>query len=250
MFQGKHSYTHLRMTRLLQTYQPTALLFILLLALTGGCGGADASPQRSASTNASSGSSFGPTSERNDMNTSLPSSTDTATFGAGCFWCVEAVFQQLDGVVSVDPGYAGGEIEKPTYEQVCTGMTGHAEVCTIVYDPEKLSYADLLEAFFSSHDPTTLNRQGADVGTQYRSVIFYHNDAQRETAAQYRADLDRSGTFKDPIVTEIAAHTITWPAENYHQDYYDRNPRQAYCQYVIKPKLDKFTKQFKDKLKK
>jgi peptide-methionine (S)-S-oxide reductase len=238
------------MTSRTQTYRSPALLVVLLLALAGGCGGADASPQGGASSNASSGSSLRPTSERNDMTTSLPSSTDTATFGGGCFWCVEAVFQQLDGVVSVDPGYAGGETEKPTYEQVCTGMTGHAEVCTIVYDPDKLSYADLLEAFFSSHDPTTLNRQGADVGTQYRSVIFYHNEAQHETAAQYRADLDRSGAFKDPIVTEIAPHTVTWPAESYHQDYFDRNPRQAYCQYVIRPKLEKFTKQFKDKLKK
>ncbi len=203
-----------------------------------------------ASTDASPDRARTPTSTQTTMPSSLPSSLDTATFGGGCFWCVEAVFQQLDGIVSVDPGYAGGETEHPTYEQVCSGMTGHAEVCTIVYDPETVSYADLLEAFFSSHDPTTPNRQGADVGTQYRSVIFYHNDAQRETAATYRADLDRSGAFKSPIVTEIAPHTVTWPAENYHQDYFDKNPRQAYCQYVIKPKLDKFTKQFKDRLKK
>jgi peptide-methionine (S)-S-oxide reductase len=175
---------------------------------------------------------------------------DTATFGAGCFWCVEAVFQQLEGVKSVVSGYAGGHVPNPTYAQVCSGTTGHAEVCRIVFDPKAVSYADLLQAFFMSHDPTTLNRQGNDAGTQYRSVILYHTDEQRALAEKYLSELDRSGTFSDPIVTEIAPFTVFYKAEEYHQNYYNENGSQPYCQYVIRPKLDKFTKQFKEKLKK
>ncbi len=176
--------------------------------------------------------------------------TDTATFGAGCFWCVEAVFQNLDGVESVHSGFSGGNSPNPTYKEICTGTTGHAEVCQIVYNPQKVSYETLLEAFWGTHDPTTLNRQGNDVGTQYRSVIFYHNDSQKKTAEEYKAQLDKSGTWDKPIVTEIAAFSKFYPAGDYHNNYYNRNGEQSYCQFVIRPKVEKFKKQFKDKLKK
>ncbi|HEX4886893.1 MAG TPA: peptide-methionine (S)-S-oxide reductase MsrA [Luteibaculaceae bacterium] len=174
---------------------------------------------------------------------------DTATFGAGCFWCVEAVFQQLNGVKSVSSGYAGGQIKNPSYKEVCTGRTGHAEVCQVVFDPSVISYSTLLEAFWSSHDPTTLNRQGADVGTQYRSVIFYHNAQQERAARDLKESLDRSGAFEKPIVTEISPFEIMYKAEDYHQNYYNQNGDQPYCQFVIQPKLEKFRKVFKDYLK-
>lgn len=173
---------------------------------------------------------------------------ELATFGAGCFWCVEAVFQQLKGVESVVSGYAGGHVQNPTYEQVCTGRTGHAEVCQIQYNPEQISYEDLLEVFFNTHDPTTLNRQGNDIGTQYRSVIFYHNDEQREAAEKAKTELDESGVWKNPIVTEVSPLEEFFTAEDYHQDYFRRNPNQRYCQLVIRPKLDKFERVFKLKL--
>jgi len=173
---------------------------------------------------------------------------ELATFGAGCFWCVEAVFQQLKGVNSVVSGYSGGRVENPTYEQVCTGRTGHAEVCQIEYDQEQMSYEELLEVFFNTHDPTTLNRQGNDIGTQYRSVIFYHNEEQREAAEKAKAELDESGAWKNPIVTDIAPLEYFFGAEDYHQDYFRRNPNQRYCQLVIKPKLDKFERVFRLKL--
>jgi peptide-methionine (S)-S-oxide reductase len=171
-----------------------------------------------------------------------------ATFGAGCFWCVEAVFQQLKGVLSVVSGYSGGQVENPTYEQVCTGTTGHAEVCQIEYNPEQISYEELLEVFFETHDPTTLNRQGNDVGTQYRSVIFYHNDDQKTAAEKMKTELNAKGVWKNPIVTEIVPFTKFYKAEDYHQDYYRSNPNQSYCRFVIKPKVDKFEKVFKLKL--
>lgn len=176
--------------------------------------------------------------------------TETATFGAGCFWCVEAVFQNLDGVESVHSGFSGGNSPNPTYKEICTGTTGHAEVCQIVYNPQKVSYETLLEAFWGTHDPTTLNRQGNDVGTQYRSVIFYHNESQKKTAEEYKAQLDKSGTWDKPIVTEIAEFSKFYPAGDYHNNYYNRNGEQSYCQFVIRPKVEKFKKQFKDKLKK
>lgn len=184
---------------------------------------------------------------KSDLTTS---STDTITFGAGCFWCVEAVFQQLEGVISVTSGYSGGDIKNPTYKEVCAGNTGHAEVCQIVYDPKKITVADLLQAFWLSHDPTTLNRQGNDIGTQYRSVIFYHNDYQKEQAERYRKELNASGAYSDPIVTEIAPFTIFYKAEDYHQNYFNENGDAPYCQFVIKPKVEKFQKVFKNKLKK
>lgn len=177
------------------------------------------------------------------------SKIDTATFGAGCFWCVEAVYQQLVGVEKVTSGFAGGESDNPSYEAVCSGETGHAEVCQIVYDPTKISFTELLEVFWTVHDPTTLNRQGADIGTQYRSVVFYHNEEQKKLAEHYKAELDKSGSFTKPVVTEISPYTKFFSAEKYHQDYYNNNKNQPYCSMVIEPKLDKFKKVFKDKLK-
>lgn len=178
-----------------------------------------------------------------------PAKTAQATFGAGCFWCVEAVFQRLRGVVKVESGYAGGKVANPTYKQVCEGTTGHAEVCRITYDPSQISFKDLLEVFWQTHDPTTLNRQGADVGTQYRSVIFFHDEDQRRLATQYKQELDKSGAWDAPLVTEISPLTNYYPAEDYHQNYFNDNPFQGYCRFVIQPKVDKFQKVFKDKLK-
>lgn len=175
--------------------------------------------------------------------------TDTATFGTGCFWCTEAVFQELKGVQKVTSGYSGGHVANPTYEQVTAKKTGHAEVVQIVFDPKAISFDELLEVFWQVHDPTTLNRQGADVGPQYRSAIFYHNASQKEKAEQYKAELDKSGAFDKPIVTEITAFKNFYEAENYHQNFYSINPDYGYCSYVIKPKLDKFRKVFADKLR-
>ncbi len=174
---------------------------------------------------------------------------DTATFGAGCFWCVEAVFERLKGVIEVKSGYMGGLVKNPSYEQVCTGKTGHAEVCQITFDPDTISYDELLEVFWKTHDPTTLNRQGADVGTQYRSVVFYHNSAQKERAEYYKAKLDAEKIYSDPIVTEISPAAEFYIAEDYHQNYYNENSSKPYCSFVITPKLEKFRKVFKDKLK-
>ena len=183
------------------------------------------------------------------MNTNQPTSLAKATFGTGCFWCTEAVFLALNGVVSVVSGYEGGDKPNPTYREVCTGSTGHAECVEITYDPAKITYQELLEAFFRSHDPTTLNRQGADVGTQYRSVIFYHNDEQKQLAETAKAELDKSGAYNDLIVTEITAATKFYEAEAYHQNYFANNPNQGYCAFVVAPKVDKFKKVFKEKLK-
>ncbi|MFZ5826480.1 MAG: peptide-methionine (S)-S-oxide reductase MsrA [Bacillota bacterium] len=171
-----------------------------------------------------------------------------ATLGGGCFWCLEAVFQELRGVLSVTSGYAGGDAETATYREVCAGTTDHAEVVQVTFDPAVISYRELLEVFFSIHDPTTLNRQGADVGTQYRSVIFYHSPEQREVAERLMAELSAAGTYLDPIVTELAPFTAFYPAEVYHHDYYRRNPAQPYCRAVIDPKVAKFRKQFAPKL--
>jgi peptide-methionine (S)-S-oxide reductase len=175
---------------------------------------------------------------------------DTATFGTGCFWCTEAIFQQLKGVKKVSSGYAGGHVENPTYKEVCEGTTGHAECIEIVYDPRELTFDELLEVFWQSHDPTTLNRQGNDIGTQYRSVIFYHNQEQKEKSEKYKAELNKSGAFGDPIVTEISPASKFYVAEDYHQNYYNNNGSQPYCYFVIRPKMEKFQKVFKDKIKK
>ncbi len=174
---------------------------------------------------------------------------EVAVLGAGCFWCVEAVFEELKGVASVESGYMGGTVENPTYEQVCTGTTGHAEVARITYNPAEISFKEILEVFWKTHDPTTLNRQGADVGTQYRSAVFYLNDQQKKEAEYYKQRLTASGAFASPIVTEIVPATTFYPAEKYHQDYYSLNPNQGYCRYVIQPKLEKFRAAFADKLK-
>ena len=183
-------------------------------------------------------------------NSSTPLTMDTATFGTGCFWCTEAVFQQLEGVEKVTSGYSGGTVPNPTYEQVCSKTTGHAECLNIMYDPKKISFDELLEIFWQVHDPTTLNRQGADVGTQYRSVVFYHNEEQRAKTAKYKAELDKSGAFANPIVTTLEPFKEFYPAEEYHQNYYNNNGEQGYCQFVIRPKVEKFEKVFKSKLKK
>lgn len=174
---------------------------------------------------------------------------ETVTFGAGCFWCVEAIFQRIKGVEEVKSGYMGGKIKNPTYKEVCSGLTGHTEVVQLKYNPEVISYKELLEVFFQTHDPTTLNRQGADVGTQYRSVIFYHNEAQKELAEQIKKQLNNNHVFENPVVTEILPATEFYVAEDYHQNYYNQNSSQPYCSYVIKPKVEKLKKDFRDKLK-
>ncbi len=173
---------------------------------------------------------------------------EISTLATGCFWCTEALFQQLNGVKSVVSGYSGGHVENPSYEQVITGRTGHAEVCKIEFDPEQISFEELLKVFFNTHDPTTLNRQGNDVGPQYRSAIFYHTEGQREIAERVKSELDAGGTWKNPIVTEITPFEKFYPAEDYHQNYFRNNPNQGYCRYIIAPKLQKFEKVFKLKL--
>ena len=185
-----------------------------------------------------------------DMDISTAIVTDTATFGTGCFWCTEAIFQEVKGVIKVTSGYSGGYAEKPSYKEVCTGTTGHAECLNMVYDPKKITFDELLEIFWQVHDPTTLNRQGNDVGTQYRSVIFYHNEEQKAKGEKYKAALDKSGAWSKPIVTTLEPFTIFYPAEDYHNNYYNNNTGQGYCQFVIRPKLEKFEKVFKSKLKK
>lgn len=198
----------------------------------------------------------GQTEPKNDkertMTKAIPAGvqTDTATFGEGCFWCTEAFFQRLEGVYEVVSGYGGGHVENPTYEQVCDKNTGHVELARIVFDPAKISYDELLEVFWKTHDPTTRDRQGNDVGPQYRSVIYYHNDVQKKKAESYKSSLDKSGAWDKPIVTDIEPFKNFYPAENYHQNYYNDNQNQGYCRFVIRPKLEKFEKVFKNKLKK
>jgi peptide-methionine (S)-S-oxide reductase len=175
--------------------------------------------------------------------------SETATFGAGCFWCVEAIFEELKGVESVTSGYSGGSVENPSYKEVCAETTGHAEVAQIRYDPVLISFDNLLEVFWKTHDPTTLNQQGADKGSQYRSAIFYHNEEQRNIAEAYKTRLNEEKVYPDPIVTEITKFKAFYPAEDYHQEYYSNNGNAPYCSYVIQPKLDKFRKVFAEKLK-
>ncbi|HLF35628.1 MAG TPA: peptide-methionine (S)-S-oxide reductase MsrA [Cyclobacteriaceae bacterium] len=202
------------------------------------------------------GYSFNSCAQKKDLTKSneLPMvSTDglkKATFGSGCFWCTEAIFQRLNGVNKVVSGYSGGHVKNPTYRQVCAGNTGHAEVCQVFYDPSIISFEELLEVFWKTHDPTTLNRQGNDEGPQYRSVIFYHDEEQKNLAESYKIKLDESGAFGNPIVTEITPFTNFFSAEDYHQNYYNLNGYQPYCTFVIEPKLEKFEKVFSSKLKK
>ncbi|PRD48563.1 peptide-methionine (S)-S-oxide reductase MsrA [Sphingobacterium haloxyli] len=209
------------------------ILFFLLFTLSISC----------AQTKSNSDSSTMDRSAATDL------TTDTATFAAGCFWCVEEQFKQLEGVSAVISGYTGGHVRNPSYKQVTTGRTGHAEACNIIYDPAQISYDELLAAFFVAHDPTQLNRQGADVGTQYRSAIFFHNEHQKKLADYYIKQLNDEGAYEKKIVTEISPYSKFYIAEDYHQDYYTNNMDEAYCQMVIKPKLEKFRKVFKGKLK-
>jgi peptide-methionine (S)-S-oxide reductase len=175
--------------------------------------------------------------------------TEIATIAGGCFWCTEAVFSELKGVQKVQPGYSGGRLQNPTYEQVCSDSTGHAEAIQVTFDPKIISYKDLLRIFFSVHDPTTLNRQGNDVGTQYRSAIFYHNQEQKETAEQVMKAVSDEKIWGGPLVTELVPFTAFYPAEDYHKDYFKRNPNQGYCQVIIAPKVSKFRKRYVSMLK-
>ncbi len=175
--------------------------------------------------------------------------TTTATFGNGCFWCTEAIFQELKGVKSVTSGYTGGRVQNPTYEQICRGDTGHAEAVRIAFDPEVISYPELLEVFWRTHDPTTLNRQGRDTGTQYRSAIFFHSPRQRELAEKYKAKIDEAKVYDKPVVTEIVAAGEFFPAEAYHQNFFVSNPKNGYCRSIIQPKMEKLKKVFPDKVK-
>lgn len=184
-------------------------------------------------------------SGKNDMNNKL----EIATFGGGCFWCTEAIYERVIGVQKVESGYSGGDVANPDYKLVCSGTTGHAEVVQITFDPEKVTFLELLEIFFKTHDPTTLNRQGADVGTQYRSIVLYHNEQQKRTAQQVIQQLNSEHIWKDPIVTQVEPFKVFYPAEDYHQEYYENNPNQGYCRVVITPKVEKFEKIFKEKLK-
>lgn len=193
---------------------------------------------------------FGTIAQKKDANTMDNADLKKATFGSGCFWCTEAVFLDVKGVSKVESGYSGGKVKNPSYEAVCTGNTGHAEVVQITYDPKVVTFGELLEIFWNTHDPTTLNRQGADHGTQYRSVVFYADDEQKNTAEQYKQQLEASHVFKNPIVTEISPLINFYKAEDYHQNYFALNPEAGYCQYVIRPKVEKFKKQFSAKLRK
>ena len=179
----------------------------------------------------------------------MNNSVETATLGGGCFWCTEAVYKELKGVLSVIPGYSGGHVKNPAYREVCEGTTGHAEVVQITFDPSVISFSDILEVFFAVHDPTTLNRQGADVGTQYRSAIFYHSEEQKKSAREMINRIEEEKLYNKPVVTEITAFSSFYPAEDYHKDYYARNPNQPYCRMVVSPKVEKFRKLYKEKLK-
>ncbi|MDZ4824446.1 MAG: peptide-methionine (S)-S-oxide reductase MsrA [Flavobacteriales bacterium] len=184
-----------------------------------------------------------------DQMTDNMEKSETATLGAGCFWCVEAIYQYLDGVVKVQSGYSGGSVKNPSYTEVCNGTTGHAEVVQVTFNPDSVSYSEILEVFFETHDPTTLNRQGADKGTQYRSVIYYHSDEQKRIAQTALKAANESGNWPNPVVTEISPIADFYPAEDYHQEYFALNGEAPYCQMVIAPKVDKFKKKFQEKLK-
>jgi len=183
------------------------------------------------------------------VNMKTENNNTVATFGTGCFWCTEAVFERLEGVEKVISGYSGGNVKNPSYTEISTGRTGHAEVCQVWFDPEIISFEELLDVFWHTHDPTTLNRQGNDVGSQYRSAIFYHTAEQKEQAEESLKAINASESFDDPVVTEITEFSGFYEAENYHQDYFENNPSQPYCSFVVKPKVDKFKARYKDKLK-
>jgi peptide-methionine (S)-S-oxide reductase len=220
-------------------------VFAFAFAITSGCG--EASTAQEQGTAATSVDATTTTSTDTDEGKNMD--LKIATFGGGCFWCVESVFLRIEGVEKVRSGYMGGAIENPTYKQVCSGTTGHAEIIEIQYDPEKVNFEDLLAVFYNTHDPTTLNRQGNDVGTQYRSVVFYHDDQQRVLAETTKEQLNASGLFANPIVTEVSPASTMYVAEDYHQDYFNSNPNDRYCNYAIPEKLEKLKKLFSDKLK-
>ncbi len=188
--------------------------------------------------------------EKQSFKNMTDKNVEVTTLGAGCFWCVEALYSKLDGVIKVESGYSGGTVKNPSYREVCEGNTGHAEVIQVTFNPSKVTFAQILEVFFKTHDPTTLNRQGADIGTQYRSVIFYHSDKQKKTAEEIKQKLNDAGIWNDPIVTAIDPFIVFFKAEDYHQDYYSNNKNQPYCRMVITPKIEKFEKLFKEKMKK
>ncbi len=228
----------------LKTHLSYSLSALLLFALNSSCesdlSGKDPLPEDGGKTTAIKiTENKTMATEKNSSSSEGSVHAETATFAGGCFWCLEAVFQQLDGVLQVTSGYMGGRVPKPTYEQVCSGDTGHAEVVQLKFDPTKTTYEKLLDAFWKLHDPTTLNRQGKDAGTQYRSAIFYHNDSQRPLAEASKKKQDASGAFKRPMVTEITKAGEFYPAEDYHQNYYRQNREQPYCRFIIAPKLDK-----------
>jgi len=216
----------------------------LVLVLNAGCGGPVSSSEKKLSADLQNTPKGGAKKSMDGK-----SEIKLATFGGGCFWCTEAIFQRLDGVIKVEPGYSGGHVDHPTYEQVCTGTTGHAESIQIAYDASKVTYDQLLEVFWKTHDPTTLNRQGEDVGTQYRSVVFYHDPEQKRIAEAYKNKLSEEHIWNKPIVTEIVPFAKFWPAEDYHHNYYNNNSSKSYCAVVITPKIEKFKKIFKDRLK-
>jgi peptide-methionine (S)-S-oxide reductase len=222
-----------------------AFKMFLLLLLSSGCNSGISSYDSQSSPKLPN--SFNKEAETKSMNEKPE--LKLATFGSGCFWCTEAVFQRLHGVEKVVSGYSGGPTENPTYEQVCTGTTGHAESIQITYNPTQISFDELLEVFWKTHDPTTINRQGNDIGSQYRSVVFYHDAEQQKLAESYKVKLANERIWNRPIVTEIVPFTKFWPAEDYHQNYYDNNPTRGYCALVITPKISKFRKIFKDRLK-
>lgn len=230
----------------------STVLFILLLVLSGGVllwlGGFGSSASGIAAPLDTNAKKTTNATLKQSGNSMSDANLQKATFGGGCFWCTEAVFERVKGVHDVVSGYAGGHVENPTYRQVTTGDTGHAEVIQVTYDPNEVNYEDLLEIFFRTHNPTTLNRQGADVGPQYRSIILPSNEEQREIAASVKSELDNAGIWDDPIVTEIQPLDTFYVAEDYHQDYYENNSNQMYCQVVIVPKLEKFEKLFKDRV--
>ena len=228
------------MRRKRTSFLPLGLLFVSLGLF--GCDSGASSKTASSKVTKPSAATTSPT-------TPAPAETSVATFGSGCFWCTEAVFQQLKGVEKVVSGYSGGTVKNPKYGQVCEGTTGHAEVIQVTFDPRVVSYADLLEVFWKTHDPTTLNRQGPDFGTQYRSVVFYHDEEQKKLAQHYKEKLEAEHIFDKPIVTEIVPFKEFYPAELYHQNYFATNPKDGYCQAVLQPKLEKFKKVFHDKLK-
>jgi len=221
--------------------QKTSILGVLLFLVFTGCGQQSEKPK--ANTEKSK--------TNNKVSMSENAKIETATLAGGCFWCTEAIYQQLDGVISVESGYTDGKVKNPTYKEVCSGLTGHAECIEIKYDANKIAFTELLQVFFKTHDPTTLNRQGADEGTQYRSGVYYHSPEQKQIAENVIADLDASGAFNSKIVTEVKPYSVFYKAEDYHQNYYNENKtKNQYCALVIVPKIEKFQKVFADKLKK